>query len=65
MVAFTDYMKLGKVIVVSSIYLKVSWASKLFSSTNTLMDQAFSTVLKANDPNVGTLNSFLDKHFDI
>jgi hypothetical protein len=51
-VTFTDYVKLGKVIVVSSNYMKVAWATKLFSRANILMDQPFMVVNKANEPNV-------------
>jgi hypothetical protein len=48
----TDYLKLGKVMIVSSNYLKVSWATKLFSKANTIMDQPFLTIVKADDPKV-------------
>ena len=51
-------LKLGKVIVVSSIYIRLVWASKLFSSANTIMDQSFQILTKAEDPTVSWFNYF-------
>ena len=45
-------LKIGKVIVVSSMYLKVAWATKMFSKHNTIMDQSFMTYTLTDDPGV-------------